>query len=544
MNTVFKRRLSAATLAQRANSAPFGFGRENGGVGNIRKQVQKQPNHAGSLMNCNNISAMERSYVVEDDVWRRSRDLERQNSNVEIPPLTSAITGDQVTQALRTKRVVLPSALGNIDEEEQWKFALGADKPNQDEPSMIKGCATWSATVFDNFVTNKAIHQEKEIKESRDNTPVEGIESSRRKRVQQVVIERRKCNGGLRRLQARVQRSLRLLNGQQKQLNEMVSVDYNSSGFLGEGRQGVVRRGVELDTKERCAVKTCNKFRKFWKQEDIGSVRQEVRILKRLDPHPHLLDFKGVYESPINIHIVTELCRGGDLFAFLDRTDFACQTEVASRRVVEQMLQVLSACHEQGVAHLDIKLENIMLRDPSTDLTEADAVLVDFGHARFLPKATTSDTQSSFHTLPTGQLQRPVGSPSYAAPEVVLECLYSDRSDVWSLGVVAYVLLQGYLPFPHLQLKQWKDFRESDYTSFQNDPFGFEEDWQHISSDAQNFVRMALQVNPEMRMSVQDALEHPWITNTLPAEYTPPPEKKVAASNGFLSSFWQRSFND
>jgi len=255
-------------------------------------------------------------------------------------------------------------------------------------------------------------------------------------------------------------------------------------------------------------VKTCNKFKKFWKKEDIGSVRNEVAVLRRLPSHPNLLRFVDSFESPINIHIVTELCHGGDLFAFLNEHNFEPRDEAEARRAIAKILDVVQHCHTNGIAHLDIKLENLMRRETGNELDSGDLVLVDFGHSREVPSPADMVPGCM---IPSRRLRRPVGSPSYAAPEVVLECTYSARSDVWSIGVICFVLLQGYLPFPHLQTKQWRDFCLADYTSCSNSPFRYEADWRHLSPEALDFVQRALEVEPERRMSLKHALSHPWI---------------------------------
>jgi len=357
----------------------------------------------------------------------------------------------------------------------------------------------------------------------------------------------------------------KLMTMHEPKLCDQYEVDMSSRGFLGEGRQGVVRIGHKIDGASTgkssaairkkaekglppevladidnlYAIKTCNKFQKYFRKEDVGSVRHEVRVLRRLEPHQHLLRFVESFESPINIHIVAEYCTGGDLFSFLNCHDFSRQCEPDAAKAVRDILSVLQHIHSQGVAHLDIKLENIMLRRPAATLDIADLVLVDFGHSRDLP-TKPAVTPPLGSTLATGRLRRPVGSPSYAAPEVVLESQFSARSDIWSLGVITYVLLQGYLPFPHLQTKQWRDFKATDYTASQNSPFRFQDDWCDLTPAASDFVRRCLTVDPDRRLSVERALAHPWIVEqaALAAEYGSSCKPKKEKSGGILSRFF------
>lgn len=108
------------------------------------------------------------------------------------------------------------------------------------------------------------------------------------------------------------------------------------------------------------------------------------------------------------------------------------------------------------------------------------------------------------------KLKRPVGSPSYAAPEVVLEKTFNQNSDLWSVGVVLYILLQGYLPYPHLQRKKWREFEWDDYISEENDPFCYEGDWEDISPSAKAFTKALLEVDPAKRLTVEETFAHPW----------------------------------
>ena len=330
----------------------------------------------------------------------------------------------------------------------------------------------------------------------------------RRAHAQDMIKWRREMYFNLRNVRNDVADSLNRLSVPQmyERFSLVNSVDKTC---LGEGQQGVVNSIVEVATNRTLAVKTCNKFKKFWKKEDIGSVRNEVAVLKYLRPHPHLLDFVDTFESPVNIHIITEQCFGGDLFTYLSEKEFEPENEIDACRAVHQILSVLRHCHSQNIAHLDIKLENIMRRKAGSEIDSGGIALIDFGHARELSRVTGS-TKGRFLGSDT-KLQRPVGSPSYCAPEVVLECVFDDRSDMWSVGVVTFVLLQGYLPFPKFQRKKWQKFTIADYDDPSNNPFRYHEDWAHLSEDACDFCRKLLSVERNKRFNVEQALQHPWM---------------------------------
>jgi len=324
---------------------------------------------------------------------------------------------------------------------------------------------------------------------------------SRRERYIERLSERNKSSDNLVRLTKQVAKSLQRIY--EPQMCQEFKVDMSPAGYLGEGRQGVVRLAssscpTRPNCRQKVAVKSCNKFRKYFSKEEIGSVRNEVKILQRLSPHPNVADFVRAYESPINIHIVCKYCPGGDLFSFLHANSFEPQPEICAAKTVRRLLSALKHVHAHGYAHLDVKLENVMRKLPGPHLDSSEIALVDFGHARRL-----KDPESQ-----SNRLKRPVGSPSYASPEVVLTARYGAKSDVWSVGVIAFVLLQGYLPFSHLQSKPWKDFSSRDYYV---SPFQFRDEWADLSVESLDFCRKVLRYDDKFRLTVDEAIDHPWI---------------------------------
>ncbi|GBG24669.1 Protein kinase, putative [Hondaea fermentalgiana] len=451
-----------------------------------------------------------------------------------------------------------------------WGEVMGKRCPEETwacEPTQVLESTVVSSTPIDRLMCKRSVTMPLKSLASSGPKKKGRIKPMRSvvRRLGDDVINHRGKFVDLTHLRTRIADKLMTLH--EPRLCDTYEVDMTAKGYLGEGRQGVVRIGHRLkatdfaragaifdrltgkrlvaevcaDPNDAYSVKTCNKFQKFFRKEDVGSVRHEVRVLRRLSPHPHLLRFVESFESPINIHIVAEYCTGGDLFSFLNSHDFDRQLETDAACAVRDLLSVLQHVHKHGVAHLDIKLENIMLRTPASTLDQADLVLVDFGHSRDLP-SKASATAPLGSSVISGTLRRPVGSPSYAAPEVVLESQYSARSDVWSLGVITYVLLQGYLPFPHLQTKQWRDFKTSDYTASQNSPFRFQDDWCDLTPEASDFVRRCLTVDPERRLTVDRALAHPWIKKqTAAAEEKAASQENETPSKsggGILSRFF------
>lgn len=299
------------------------------------------------------------------------------------------------------------------------------------------------------------------------------------------------------------------------QLSDLVTV----GEVVGSGVEGVVRPGVRRKCEESTEnyVSLSDKIKDYLLavktvEKGVGDSGyscanecKEVKVLSHLatfEQHPNVTHYFHTFESPVRFHIVTEFNRGGDLFSYLCDRDFECQSEETTARVLMQILCGVLFSHERGFVHLDLKLENIMRREEGEEIDAGGVCIVDFGHASRCPREGESV-----------KLTRPVGSPSYAAPEVVLKKEYSCKSDAWSLGVMMYILLQGYLPFPHLQQKKWREFSVNDYGNFdkeiaEHDPFYYEGDWEEISEEARDLCQKLLQVDSESRISVQDAINH------------------------------------
>ena len=161
--------------------------------------------------------------------------------------------------------------------------------------------------------------------------------------------------------------------------------------------------------------------------EDIGDIRTEVQILNTLSPHSTLAGIRGVYEDRDNVHIVMDYCSGGELFdRIISKGTFS---EAEAARFFRAMVEMVAHCHSCHVMHRDIKPENFLLTDATDD---ADLVACDFGLGTFF---RAGQVHSSL-----------VGSPYYVAPEV-LRRRYGREADIWSLGVVLYILLSGMPPF-------------------------------------------------------------------------------------------------
>ncbi|XP_038723332.1 CDPK-related kinase 5-like isoform X1 [Tripterygium wilfordii] len=221
----------------------------------------------------------------------------------------------------------------------------------------------------------------------------------------------------------------------------------------------------------------------------IEDVRREVKILRALTGHNNLVQFYDAYEDHDNVYIVMELCEGGEL---LDRllSSGGKYTEIDAKAVLIQILNVVAFFHLQGVVHRDLKPENFLFtsKDENSHLKAIDFGLSDF-------------------VKPDERLNDIVGSAYYVAPEV-LHRSYSVEADVWSIGVIAYILLCGSRPF-------WARSESGIFRAvLKADPSFEEAPWPSLSSEAKDFVKRLLNKDPRKRLTAGQALSHPWIKNS------------------------------
>ncbi|KAJ4777813.1 Calcium-dependent protein kinase [Rhynchospora pubera] len=195
---------------------------------------------------------------------------------------------------------------------------------------------------------------------------------------------------------------------------------------LGRGQFGVTSLCTERATGKKYACKSISK-RKLISRADIDDLRREVMIMQHLTGQPNIVEFKGAFEDTQNVHLIMELCAGGELF---DRiTAKKNYTEAKAAALGRDIVTVVHVCHFMGVMHRDLKPENFLLVSQDED---AEIKAIDFGLSVFIEE---------------GKIYRDlVGSAYYVAPEV-LQRSYGKEIDVWSAGVILYILLSGVPPF-------------------------------------------------------------------------------------------------
>ncbi|KAF5195889.1 Cdpk-related protein kinase [Thalictrum thalictroides] len=218
----------------------------------------------------------------------------------------------------------------------------------------------------------------------------------------------------------------------------------------------------------------------------IEDVRREVTILKALSGHKNLVRFHDSYEDANNVYIIMELCEGGEL---LDRilSRGGRYTEEDAKVIIVQILSVVAFCHLQGVVHRDLKPENFLF---TTRDENAPMKLIDFGLSDFI--------------RPDERLNDIVGSAYYVAPEV-LHRSYSVEADIWSIGVITYILLCGSRPF-------WARTESGIFRSvLRADPNFDDSPWPSVSLEAKDFVKRFLNKDHRKRMTAAQAMTHPWL---------------------------------
>ncbi|XP_020583121.1 CDPK-related kinase 3-like isoform X3 [Phalaenopsis equestris] len=218
----------------------------------------------------------------------------------------------------------------------------------------------------------------------------------------------------------------------------------------------------------------------------IEDVRREVKILRALSGHANMVKFYDACEDSLNVYIVMEMCEGGEL---LDRilSRGGRYTEEDAKAIVLQILSVVAFCHLQGVVHRDLKPENFLF---STREENAPMKMIDFGLSDFI--------------RPDEKLNDIVGSAYYVAPEV-LHRSYGTEADIWSIGVISYILLCGSRPF-------WARTESGIFRAvLRADPNFDDFPWPSVSVEAKDFVRRLLNKDYRKRMTAAQALTHPWL---------------------------------
>lgn len=265
---------------------------------------------------------------------------------------------------------------------------------------------------------------------------------------------------------------------------ENVRDHYSMGRELGRGQFGVTHLCTNKVTGELLACKSIAK-QKLTNKDDIEDVRREVQIMHHLTGQPNIVELKGAYEDRHSVHLVMELCAGGELFdRIISKGKY---TEKAAASLFRTVVQVIQTCHSLGVMHRDLKPENFLFLSKDE---ESPLKTTDFGLSVFFKPGET------FRDI--------VGSAYYVAPEV-LRRNYGPEADLWSAGVLLYILLSGVPPFwAESEQDIFKEILEGN-VDLASDP------WPAISSGAKDLVKKMLKKDVKERLTTQAVLNHPWL---------------------------------
>lgn len=258
---------------------------------------------------------------------------------------------------------------------------------------------------------------------------------------------------------------------------------YDIERTIGKGNFAVVKLARHRITKTEVAIKIIDKSQ--LDSSNLQKVYREVDIMKRLD-HPHIIKLYQVMETKNMIYLVSEYASQGEIFDYIAR--YGRMTEDQARSKFWQILSAVEYCHNRNIVHRDLKAENLLL-DSNNNIKIAD-----FGFSNFYTSG--------------GQLSTWCGSPPYAAPEVFEGKKYTGPEiDIWSLGVVLYVLVCGALPFDGCSLQALRDRVLSGRFRI---PY-------FMSSDCESLIRKMLVLEPSKRISIAQMKRHRWMQTEVPA---------------------------
>ena len=260
---------------------------------------------------------------------------------------------------------------------------------------------------------------------------------------------------------------------------------YDVKNKLGSGKFGLVKLGINKKTGQKVAIKIMKKS--SMDTSDLELVRTEIDILK-ICQHPNIIRLYNVFENADYLYIIMEYCSGGDLFSYLENRHFRL-TEKRASIIIHQMATAVYYMHSFGVVHRDLKPENVLMTSNDED---SDIRILDFGLSKILG--------------PYEKCDEPYGTLTYCAPEIIIDEPYSKPVDLWSLGVMTYLMVSGKLPFNAEDENEIARQVVYDEPNYVRNPV-----WKTISPECLDFIKRLLNKDQRKRMTIKELLEHKWI---------------------------------
>jgi len=281
-------------------------------------------------------------------------------------------------------------------------------------------------------------------------------------------------------------------NGVRKVSSEDIKAMYAMEEQLGQGSFAVVKKAIRKSDNRVFAIKIVDK-RKL-NPEELSVIHDEVMIMYKID-HRNCVRLYEIFETSKKLYMVLDYLQGGELFDHIVARGSYSEKEASV--IVRDVASALQYLHGIGIVHRDLKPENLLYTDKTPD---AIIKITDFGLAKF--KADRA-------AMTTG-----CGTPGYVAPEVLRQQPYLAPVDMWSLGVITYILLCGFPPF-------YDDDTRQLYAKIKKGSFTFPaEYWGSISKEAKHLITGLLTVDPMRRLTPQQVLDHPWIRNNTSEDKT------------------------
>ncbi|XP_031505253.1 CBL-interacting protein kinase 23 isoform X2 [Nymphaea colorata] len=284
---------------------------------------------------------------------------------------------------------------------------------------------------------------------------------------------------------------------------------YEVGRTIGEGNFAKVKFARNVETGESVAIKILDKD-KVLKHKMIGQIKREISTMK-LIKHPNVIQMHEVMASKTKIYIILEFVTGGELFDKI--LNHGRLKEDEARKYFQQLINAVDYCHSRGVYHRDLKPENLLL--------DSDGVLKvsDFGLSALSPQVQEN-----------GLLYTTCGTPNYVAPEVINDKGYDgSKADLWSCGVILYVLMAGYLPFDDSNLMElYKKISKANFTC---------PPW--FSTSAKKLIKKILDPNVKTRITIAEVMETEWFKKG----YEPPSFEKTNISLDDVDTVFDESMN-
>jgi len=268
--------------------------------------------------------------------------------------------------------------------------------------------------------------------------------------------------------------------------SDSITKNYEIKQELGRGAFSVVKLGISKKTKDKVAIKIIDK--KNVGKDYEKNLKMEMAILQKVH-HPNIIALIEMSDTEDKLYFVMELVTGGELF---DRiVEKGSYSEEDAKELVRKIVSAVEYLHGKGIAHRDLKPENLLVKSLEND---TEVKIADFGLSKIIDQEK--------------MMQTACGTPGYVAPEVLLAEGYGPEVDMWSIGVITYILLCGFPPFysesvPEVFEQIMK--AEYDYPA---------EYWDEISDEAKDFIDHLLVVDVKKRLNAKQALQHKWLLNT------------------------------